>query len=395
MPWQIINMNEVRRDFVTKALQGAGSFVSLCREFGISRKTGYKWKQRALDDGLSALTEHSRRPQRSPKQLDEATTCALIRLKLRHPQWGPKKLCTLYARHHGTAPSLSSCQRVLGKAGLVQPRPRRIHRPNERLTTAIVARAPNEVWTVDFKGWWRLGNGQRCEPLTIRDAFSRFVLAVRLPPRPDTTSVRAEFVRVFQTYGLPAVIRSDNGSPFAARRSPLGLSRLSAWWVSLGIELDRSRPAHPQDNGAHERLHRDIEAELACHVQPDAASQQAACELWREEFNWERPHEALAGRSPGEVYHKSARAYPATAVQLEYGPGFFPRKMNRQGCVKWRQQSIFVSAALAACEVGLRVIDAEQLEVWLNYLFLGTIELQTGSFRGAPSRSTETACLSA
>src|SRR5579859_1586598 len=237
MPWLTTNMNDVRRGFVTKALQDGGSFSALCRQYGISRKTGYKWKERALADGLSALAEHSRRPRCSPRQLNEAMTCALIRLKLRHPLWGPKKLCTLYARQNGTSPSISSCQRVLGKAGLIQPRPRRVHRPTNRLTAVTVATAPNQVWTVDFKGWWRLGNGQRCEPLTIRDAFSRFVLAVRLPPQADTSSVRAEFIRVFQTYGLPKVIRSDNGSPFAAQHSPLGLRRLLAWWVSLGIEL--------------------------------------------------------------------------------------------------------------------------------------------------------------
>lgn len=395
MPWQTTNMNDLRREFVTKALQGVGTFAALCRQYGISRKTGYKWRERAMADGLNAVVEHSRRPRSSPTQLDEATTCALIRLRLRHPQWGPKKLCLLYARQHGQAPSISSCQRVLHKAGLVQPRPRRVHRPAERLRSAIDAAAPNDVWTVDFKGWWRLGDNQRCEPLTIRDAYSRFVLAVRLPARSDTGSVQAEFLRVFQTYGLPKVIHSDNGSPFAARTSPLGLSRLSAWWVTLGIELNRGRPAHPQDNGAHERMHRDIHAELARYVQPDLASQQAACELWREEFNWERPHESLDGQCPGAVYRKSDRRLPEPNTPLDYGPGFFPRKVNFHGCIRWHQQMIFISNALVGCHLGLRVLDAEQLEVWLNYLLLGTIELQTSSFRSAPSRCPEAARLSA
>lgn len=394
MPWQTTEMNDMRREFVTKALAAGTSFAALCREYGVSRKTGYKWKQRALAEGLSALAEHSRRPRHSPRQLDERTTCALIRLKLRHPPWGPKKLCILYARQHGTAPSVSSCQRVLDRAGLVQPRRRRVAAPTPRLTTAVAATAPNAVWTVDFKGWWRLANAERCEPLTIRDAFSRFVLAVRLPPRCDTTQVQAEFVRLFETYGLPKVLRSDNGSPFAARQSPLGLSRLSAWWVSLGIELERSRPAHPQDNGAHERLHRDMAVELARHAQPDRASQQAACDLWREEFNWERPHEALQGRTPGEVYRKSDRRYLGLA-RLEYGPGFFPRKVSGAGALKWHRRPIFVSTALAGLDVGLRLAPAGQLEVWLNYLLVGAIDLQTESFRGAPSRATEAPRLSA
>ena len=348
-----------------------------------------------MADGLSALSEQSRRPKSSPKQLDEVTTCVLIRLKLRHPTWGPKKLRAVYAREHSAVPSISTCQRVLRRAGLIEPRRRRIRKADARMTSGVVAKAPNEVWTVDFKGWWRLGDGCRCEPLTIRDAFSRFVLAVRVPSGTDTASIQAEFVRVFQTYGLPKVIRSDNGSPFAAKGSPWGLSRLSAWWVTLGIELDRGRPAHPQDNGAHERVHKDIEAELARYVQPNARSQQAACEVWREEFNWERPHDSLGGRCPGEIYHKSERLYRPDSIRVDYGPGFFLRKVTRLGTLKWRQDQIFVSSAIAGCEVGLRIVSSDTLEVWLNYLLLGTIELQTKSFRGAPSRATEAPRLSA
>jgi transposase InsO family protein len=395
MPWQITKMNDVRREFVTKALQGGVSFAALCREYGVSRKTGYKWKQRVIADGMNGLAEHSRRPRRSPKQLDEAKTCALIRIKLRHPQWGPKKLCLVYARQHGAAPSVSSCHRVLQRAGLVQARPRRVKKPAARLQSAVSAREPNDVWTVDFKGWWRLGNGVRCEPLTIRDAFSRFLLAVRLPAGTNTSSVRTEFERVFQIYGLPRMIHSDNGSPFAGHNAPLGLSRLSAWWVSLGIELDRSRPAHPQDNGAHERMHRDVEVELAQKVQLDAIAQQAACDVWREEFNWERPHEALDGRCPGEVYRKSTRSLPKPSTPLNYGAGFFPRKIGCHGTLKWRQEMIFVSSALAGLTVGLKLAGTDQLEVWLNYLLVGTIDLQTSRFLGAPSRPEEPARLSA
>jgi hypothetical protein len=257
------------------------------------------------------------------------------------------------------------------------------------LVAGVVATAPNDVWTVDFKGWWRLRDGCRCEPLTVRDAFSRFILAVRLPGGTNTAKIQAEFVRIFQTYGLPKVIRSDNGSPFAAKGSPLGLSRLSAWWVGLGIELDRGRPAHPQDNGGHERMHKDLDAELARHVQPNTKSQQAACDVWREEFNWRRPHDALGGRCPGDVYRKSERLFRQSSGTIEYGKGYFPRKISSAGTLKWRRASIFISTALASCEVGVRMATHDTLEVWLNYLLLGTIELQTRSFPGAPSRATE------
>jgi putative transposase len=395
MPWQITHMNDIRREFVMKSLEARRDFARLCREYGISRKTGYKWKQRAMEGGLSALAELSRRPRRSPRQLDEDTVCALIRLKLRHPTWGAKKLALVYARNGRAAPSLSTYQRILTKAGLVVARRRvRLAVPG-RLQARLAAQAPNEVWTVDFKGWWLLRSGQRCEPLTVRDAFSRYVLTVHLPEHANTAAVQAEFERLFECYGLPRVIKSDNGSPFAASRSLLGLSRLSAWWVSLGIELDRSRPAHPQDNGAHERLHRDIARELASTLHPDRLAQQAACDLWREEFNHERPHEALGGRCPAQLYQKSPRRYQPGPVALVYGAGFFVRKMASNGVLAWGRHRVFVSAALAGCHVGLRRLDDDRFEVWLHYLLLGVLDLSTSSFVGSPSLAHEAARVSA
>ena len=395
MPWQITSMNDVRREFVLKALQAGHDFSQLCREYGVSRKTGYKWKQRALQDGLHALAERSRRPRHSPKQLDEDTLCALIRLKLRHPHWGAKKLAGVFARAGGQAPSLSTYQRILTKAGLVAKRRVRRHGSATRLQALVTAREPNDIWTVDFKGWWLLRDGERCEPLTVRDAFSRYVLAVRLPPAATTVAVQTEFERLFELYGLPKVIKSDNGSPFASSHAVLGLSRLSAWWVSLGIELDRSRPAHPQDNGAHERLHRDIERELASHVQSDRHAQQAACDLWRDEFNHQRPHEALGGRCPAELYSKSARIYHPGPVKIDYGAGFFCRKIAGNGVLNYRQRRIFISGALAGCDVGLRRAEGGRFELWLNYLCLGTVDFETDSFLGSPSLPKEAARLSA
>ncbi len=395
MPWQTTSMNDVKKEFVLKALTDGQDFSRLCREFNISRKTGYKWKHRALQDGLGALAERSRRPRHSPQRLDEDTLCALIRLKLRHPHWGAKKLGLVYARAGGRPPSLSTFQRILTKAGLVAVRRKRARAPVGRLQAQVTAREPNDVWTADFKGWWLLRSGQRCEPLTVRDAFSRFVLAVRLPAAATTAEVQAEFARLFERYGLPKAIKSDNGSPFASSHSVLGLSRLSAWWVSLGILLDRSRPAHPQDNGAHERLHRDIARELASEVQTDRATQQAACDVWRDEFNHQRPHEALGGRCPAELYRKSPRTYSSGPVQIDYGRGFFPRKITTGGVLVYRGHRVFVSTALAGCAVGLRRTDGPQFELWLNYLFLGTVDFETDSFLGSPSLPKEAARLSA
>jgi transposase InsO family protein len=389
MPWPIHDVNTIRREFVTKALTQGASFSALCREYGISRKTGYKWRQRALNDGLRRLADRSRRPKSSPTQLTESAACTLIRFKLRHPSWGPKKIRQLYARRFADVPSLSSCQRVLTRAGLGLTRRRRPKPAKERISVAVVASAPNEVWTVDFKGWWSLANGQRCEPLTVRDAFSRFVLAVHALPRADTRQVQIFFEGLFGTYGLPRVIKSDNGAPFATAGAPWGLSRLSAWWLALGMAVDRSQPAHPQDNGAHERLHRDIAAELACQNHPDLETQQAAFDLWREEFNWQRPHEALGGRCPAEVYQKSARRMPA-AVEIDYGLGMVTRKISKAGMIKWGHIKIFVSGALAGWPVGLRPCDSDHLEIWFTSLLLGHLEVSSARFLRAASRPQET-----
>ena len=194
----------------------------------------------------------------------------MVRLKQAHRAWGPRKIRELYRRLYGAAPSSSSCKRILTKAGLVQVRRRRPDRPNsERLSHKVAAKAPNDVWTVDFKGWWKTGAGQRCEPLTVRDAYSRFVLGACAMPTNATDPVRYEFERLFKEYGLPAVIRSDNGSPFASSNGLLGLTRLSAWWLVLGIDLDRIRPGHPEENGGHERMHRDIAHEIEGLVSGD------------------------------------------------------------------------------------------------------------------------------
>ena len=284
-----------RIEFALKALRTL-NFRELCREYGISTKTGYKWRQRLLEHGWEGLNELSRRPHAHPQELGEAVVCAIVRLKQAHPHWGPRKIQALYARQHGGAvPSESSFKRVLERAGLTVPR--RVRRAVEsgRLSNGVKAQQPNEVWTVDFKGWWKDREGLRVEPLTVRDEHSRMLLEMRVLENSRTESVRDCFERLFERHGLPGAIRSDNGSPFASVQGLLGLSRLSAWWLVLGIDLERSRPGCPQDNGAHERLHRDVRRELeAGRIGRD----QAAFDLWRDQYNTERPHEALGMRVP-------------------------------------------------------------------------------------------------
>ena len=365
-----------RREFALKAL-GTLNFRALCQEYGISAKTGYKWRERFLRQGLEGMDEESRRPRSSPKQLSEEQVCEMVKLKLVHRHWGPRKIRTLYHRRHGQAPSESSFKRVLEQVGLTQPRRER-EGPREggRLSSGRRAQRPNEVWTVDFKGWWRWGEAGRCEPLTVRDEFSRYVLELRAMDNARSQTVREAFERVFERHGLPEAIRSDNGAPFASVQALHGLSRLSAWWVALGIDLERGRPAHPQDNGGHERLHRDIAAELECMGQGASAE---ALELWREQFNRERPHEALGMRCPAELYRDSARRYNGAEVQLSY-PGMARRLVDKNGMLSWNQQKVFLTRSLAGWEVGLQRTEKGQLEVWFGRLLLGYLDSVDLSF---------------
>lgn len=374
MPWKRSEPMEQRTEFALKALKSE-NFRALCQEYGISTKTGYKWRERFLSRGIAGLAEESRRPRSSPQQLKEEEVCQIVRLKFAHPYWGPRKIRELYLRQHGEVASLSSFKRVLEAAGLTQRRKRRRATEAGRLSSGAKAKAVNEIWTVDFKGWWH-GTEGRCEPLTVRDEFSRYLLELRQVPNARSHTVQESFEKLFQRHGLPQSIRSDNGTPFASRSAVLGLSRLSAWWVALGINLERSRPGKPQDNGAHERLHRDISQELECLGQNVS---QEALDLWRHQFNYQRPHEALGMRCPGDLYHNSNRKYPRVVQELVY-EGMTPRRVNLNGCIRWKDHSLFVSQTLSGWNVGLKSTQEQKIELWFAQLLLGHLDSATISF---------------
>jgi transposase InsO family protein len=372
-----------RMEFAMKALR-ADNFRALCAEYGISAKTGYKWRERLLRWGTEGLAEQSRRPRGHAGQLGPEVVCEMVRLKVLHPYWGPRKIRALYLRMHGAAASESSFKRMLARAGMTEPRKRR--RPAVAaggLRTERRGGAPNEVWTVDFKGWWYDQARQRCEPLTVRDEYSRYILELRRLPDSRTETVRLCFEGLFERYGLPGAIRSDNGAPFAHTQALFGLSRLSAWWLALGIDLERRRPGHPQDNGGHERMHRDIGREL----EPRTA-EQAALDLWREEFNQERPHEALGMKCPGDLYQPSARVYPGTPEDMVYA-GMYGRRVDKHGKVDWQGAEIAISGSLRGWSVGLNPLAGGKVEVWFGRLRLGWIDRATESFQRAEDRPLE------
>jgi transposase InsO family protein len=257
------------------------------------------------------LEDASRRPKHSPEQLAEEVLCEIIRIKQDQVGWGPRKIREVYARIHPHAalPSESSVKRFLEKAGLVKKRCIRRNDTCGRLENRVTPTHADDLWTVDFKGWWYTGRRERCEPLTVRDEYSCFVLCAAPLKGAKGATVRSQFERLFETYGLPNTIRSDNGSPFACSRAPWGLTKLSTWWIACGISLDRIPPARSDQNGAHERMHRNIAMEIERFPETHLAAQSAAYETWRHTFNHERPHEAIGMRVPGALYQKSERAW--------------------------------------------------------------------------------------
>jgi transposase InsO family protein len=372
MPWREIEPMDQKMEFCLKSLRG-GNFRELCRAYGISAKTGYKWRERFLERGYQGLEDLSRRPHRHPEQLEVEQVCAIVRLKQAHPFWGARKIAELYRRRYEQAVSESTIKRILERSGLVDKRKVGAASQSGRLSSGRKAQGVNQVWTVDFKGWW-WRKDQRCQPLSVRDEYSRYILGLESLKDGSSDTVRKSFESLFARYGLPQAIRSDNGSPFASSQSVWGLSRLSAWWMALGIELERSRPGHPQDNAAHERMHRDIGLELEAMDRGD----QASLDLWRQEYNEQRPHQALGMRYPSEVYQKSKRQYQPVK-QLQYDR-MASRKVRSSGAISWNDRALLISKSLAGWNVGLQSDVQGEIEVWFARLLLGWIEPELGIF---------------
>lgn len=354
MPWQELSPMDLRMRFVTDWQSGCWS---LCADYQISRKTGYKWVDRYETSGPRGLHDQSRRPHYSPWATAPAVVDALVALRKRHPRWGAKKLLAVAARRDRDAawPSRSTVCGVLKACGLVASRRRRnpaVHVPSP---LAPITR-PNETWTTDFKGEFRTGDGVYCYPLTLRDGFSRFVLRCDALVGRTYEATRHRFEQAFAEYGLPARIRSDNGGPFAG--TGLGrLSRLSVWWIRLGIIPERIALGHPEQNGSHEQFHSVLKAETARPPAAHVRAQQRRFGRFCLEYNHQRPHEALQDDVPANRYQPSARSLPRQLPPLEYPGHCEIRRVSTIGQVSWRGAPLYLSEALAGEHVAFEEID--------------------------------------
>ena len=320
------------------------------------------------------MADGSRAPQRVPWAISQAQGEAIVGLRREHPSWGPKKLRAKLRQRvpEQSWPAPSTIGELLRRSGLSQPRKRRRHAvPSDRggLRPALGA---NEVWCIDFKGWFRTQDGARCDPLTVSDAFSRYLLCSQLVSPPATEACRTELEQVFRAYGLPRAIRSDNGAPFASLGAG-GLSRLAVWWVKLGITPERIEPGQPQQNGRHERMHATLKAETASPPAANLAAQQRRFDRFRQEFNAERPHEALGQTPPAQHYAPSARRYPARLEDPAYPVAYQLRRVRSQGEIKWQGELSYISAALSGEVIGLLENDQGDTQVYFGPVALGII----------------------
>jgi putative transposase len=375
MGWKVPDVVDQRMEFVAEALDPFANFREICERFGISRKTGYKWLNRFQELGRAGLRDLSRRPKSVPNSTPAELICEIVRRRGEHPSWGPKKLHAFLRRTlpGQRIPARSTIARLLDRAGLVEPLGKTRGQKRTGPRALVTPAAPNDLWTVDYKGWWKTLDRRRCEPLTIRDEWSRFVIEITATPQVTYETTRRVFEQVFRDHGLPKVIRSDNGAPFACTRSPARLSKLSAWWKALGIELDRIDPGHPYQNGSHERLHKDIRRELQTTRARNLTAQQKAFDLWRHQFNTERPHEAIGMRTPAQLYSPSPMPYGGKRPEIVYPDHYLVRNVNHKGEV-YLGMRYFLSESLAGWPIGIQKEPGDTMRFWFSDLCLGVTD---------------------
>lgn len=371
MPWSQTSPMDQRTQFIADYLRQTLTVTELCEHYRISRKTAYKWIDRYLIDGPAGLLERSRRPENSPNSTPKHIVEAILEARRHHPSWGAKKLLNILHKRHPRWPwpQRSTVCDILKRHGLVKNKRRRRKPAHPGAPTTIVT-APNDLWCADYKGEFRTGNGAYCYPLTVSDDASRYLLGCQSLLNTSVADAKPVFTRLFKEFGLPLRIRTDNGAPFAST-ALARLSRLSAWWVRLGIIPELIEPGKPQQNGRHERMHRTLKAEATRPPAANHIAQQRRFNSFRREFNEERPHEALDMQTPGSLYERSSREMPTKLAPIEYPDRFEVRYISANGGIRWNSQWVCVSRVCIGEYIGLEEIDNGVWNVYFGPLRLG------------------------
>lgn len=341
--------------FIADHMRQTASFSQLCQQYGISRKTGYKWIERYAQGGVEALNEQSRKrhtQERTPYAIEQM----ILQLRSQQGTPGPKKIEVMLAERleQQEVPSTTTIYNILKRAGRIEPR-RRARRVQADANPLHAATQPNELWSADYKGQFKTRDGRWCYPLTVMDHASRYLLACQAVAGTHHDAARRAFERVFREYGLPHRIRTDNGVPFATTGTG-GLSRLSIWWIRLGILPERIAPGKPQQNGRHERMHRTLKRTVGQPAQANLRQQQRQLELFRQHYNEQRPHEGLQQQRPSTCYQPSPRPYPSRLSELEYPSYFEQAKVHGSGVIYWRSMTIYVGHLLQGERVGIQAV---------------------------------------
>ena len=382
MSWKETDVMKEKEKFIDAVIKAEKPFKYICEDFGISEKTGHKWKNRFYEEGKLGLYEKSREAENHPNALPEDTVIAIIQLKTAHPYWGAKKILELFkkSRRNAEVPSLSSVNRILSKANLIKKRRvKPVSVDCRRLHAHIQPQKVNDVWAIDFKGYCR-SDGEICEPFTVRELVSRKILCVKLMQSKSSEAVRAVMTELFKKYGLPKVIRSDNGTPFSSPNGVLSLTSLSAWWITLGITPDRTEKGSPGQNGSLERMHADIAREIEGKVRGGVLANQAVIDAWVEEYNSVRPNEAIGMKTPDEVFIPSERKYIGDYEEIEYPLGFLTRKVTAGGEIVLNSIRIAIGHSLKGLYIGLKPLENNSYEAYLADFILGTVDMNSCCF---------------
>lgn len=385
MPWEGVTVSEQKQRFIEDFQLNCYTKTELAERFNISRKTAYKWINRYLELGPAGLEEQSRRPKSCPWQTESSIAADIIELREKHPSWGPKKILNVLGRRDPDRswPSIPTVARILKRAGLVKPR--RHHRRAHPGCPQTKAAEPNDIWPADYKGQFRLKNGQYCFPLTVSDLATRFILGVDAHPTISLEHSFAHFRRLFAEYGLPNRIRTDNGVPFASN-ALARLSQLSVWFIKLGIYPELIEPGKPQQNGVHERMHRTLKQEATIPPASSLKGQQKKFDAFRQEFNEDRPHEAIEMNRPAELYQPSSRRLPKKIETYDYPEHFLVRRVSRGGTIRVFKNQIFVSNTLQEDYVGLEEVDDGIFDLYFCFYQIGRYDLRENKIQDILSR---------